>query len=88
MLVAIRRPLPYREEVDPEAAYRAATDAGWDESTSAAWAAWTVHLPTANGEKGPIPWTIREVRHLRFLRAEYAAGAFHDGAPFVVRRIA
>lgn len=79
MLVTLaHRPLPYQEELDPEIAYRAAVQAGWDQSTAAAWAAWTVGLPTANGERGPIPWTIREVRHLRFLRLAAAAGVFGD----------
>jgi hypothetical protein len=74
ILVTLRDPtvarpaLPYCEDLDPETAYRAATVAGWDDDTAAAWAAWTLGLPVAAGEDGPIHWSIREVRHLRFLR--------------------
>jgi len=69
-------PPPDDDELDPETAYRAAIRAGWDETVAAGWAAWLIGLPIANGETGPIPWSMREVRHLRFYASEYDFGSF------------
>jgi len=72
----VRTPLPYTDHPDSETAYRTAHRSGWDESSSVAWAAWTLGLATADGENGPILWTILEVRQLRSMHIEYAMGYF------------
>lgn len=83
MLITLRVPIVTEpstdhEDLDPEQAFRAARRAGWDDDVAAAWAAWTLGLPTSAGEAGPIRWTMRDVRHLRSMRVEYAMGNWPD----------
>jgi hypothetical protein len=86
MVINLREPvvMPPDEQPDPEKAYRSSLASGWPEEAAAAWAAWTIQLPTAT-EGAPLPWSMREVRQLRFLRAIYEAGGFvgdrEDGGP-------
>lgn len=86
MVINLREPvvMPPDEQTDPEKAYRSALASGWPEDAAVAWAAWTIHLPTAT-EGAPLPWSMREVRQLRSMREEYRAGHFvgdrEDGGP-------
>jgi hypothetical protein len=72
-----RRPDP--DEVDPEDAFMGALLAGFGLEGAGTIAAFAEHLPVAQGEDDrPLGWSIREVRHLRFLRAVAERGGFED----------
>jgi hypothetical protein len=77
--VLARPPLPYPEELDPEAAFATACRAGWGDERAAAFAAHALGLPLFDGEGEPIHWTMLEVRQMRFLgwlagRGDFASG--------------
>lgn len=72
-LITLRDPVVTRlsepEDRDPEDAFAGARFAGYDLETAGAIAAYAAHLPMAHGEdERPLGWSIREVRHLRFMR--------------------
>ena len=78
-LVTLREPVvrpaaPDPEERDPEAVFRAAVRAGWVDGIAAAWAAHAAGLPLARGEGETLLWSIREVRHVIFMRRLVAEG--------------
>jgi hypothetical protein len=76
--IVVTRP-PDPDEVDPEDAYLGALLAGFDLAASGTIAAYAAHLPVAVGEDDrPLGWSIREVRHLRFLKAVADRGGFED----------
>ena len=71
MLVTLRlarAPLPYAEEIDPETAFLTARQAGWPDHMATAWAAFATGLELFDGAGDAIPWSMAEVRRLRFLR--------------------
>jgi hypothetical protein len=48
-------------------AYRLGLALGWGDSFAVSWAAWAIGLPPTS-ETGFRAWSLRELRHLRFLR--------------------
>jgi hypothetical protein len=71
-------PVDAGNTLDPERAFRIAGLAGFDEAGAALLAAWTLGLPTFDGEGETIRWSIRDVRQLRSMHAEYSMGYWPD----------
>lgn len=65
--IVFERP-PDPDEIDPEDAIAGARLAGYDDLVVGSIAAHAAHLPVADADEQPIHWSVRDVRHLRFLR--------------------
>ena len=65
------------DDIDPEDAILAARFAGFRDDIVGSIAAHAAHIPIPESEDGkPLGWSIREVRHLRFLRRLVDEGGF------------
>ena len=62
------------ERPAPRDVYRWAIWHGWSAEEAGMWAANCAGIPIIDGDDALVPWRLREVQHLEFLRAIVGAG--------------